>query len=531
LLPFDYYNVGIEVTGARPNRLTPNQRGQLTALVDEDKSRRSKLGRKRANPASAGYLVRTVNANTGEVDPALDIAEFRLDHADDPEMLAALDWIESGSNEVPVGGYILQRVTEEALEDERVRDQIAFDEWEAEKYNEMNRLRYEDEDDDTRDNRLTPNQRGQLTALVDEDKSRRSKLGRKRSNITPEGRDERLTVLREARANRLTPNQRGQLDLLVAEDTARRSKLGRKRSNITPEGRNERPTVLRETRANAPGDRQRRRKRGEHEHLLAQIQMTSRLLAEAEMNRPPREVERLSRMLDSLVDQAEQEGLRAQAEWSMRHGRDTGTEHGHAVSDEADYYLEPKSAYNLILAAQDAEESRLLRGSSTRGSARANRLTPNQRGQLTALVDEDKSRRSRLGRKRANPTASHFGPTETDAELLKALTLARKHLGHRSGPFHDDVPHATRDAAMKELVRIEAEAQDRGVRKNPTARERAALEMLIAEHDGRAAKRGYTAAKKSAAKKPAAKPAAKKPAAKPAAKKPAAKPAAKRTKK
>jgi hypothetical protein len=77
------------------------------------------------------------------------------------------------------------------------------------------------------------------------------------------------------------------------------------------------------------------------------------------------------------------------------------------------------------------------------------------------------------------------------------------------------------------LVRIEAEAQDRGVRKNPTARERAALEMLIAEHDGRAAKRGYTAAKKSAAKRPAAKPAAKKP----AAKKPAAKPAAKRTKK
>jgi hypothetical protein len=159
--------------------------------------------------------------------------------------------------------------------------------------------------------------------------------------------------------------------------------------------------------------------------------------------------------------------------------------------------------------------------------ARENRLTPNQRGQLTALVDEDKSRRSRLGRKRANPTASHFGPTETDAELLKALTLARKHLGHRSGPFHDDVPHATRDAAMKELVRIEAEAQARGVRKNPTARERAALEMLIAEHDGRAAKRGYTAAKKSAAKRPAAKPAAKKP----AAKKPAAKPAAKRTKK
>jgi len=104
LLPFDYYNVGIEVTGARPNRLTPNQRGQLDLLVAEDverrsklgrrrpnrltpnqrgqldllvaedKSRRSKLGRKRANPASAGYLVRTVNANTGEVDPALDIA-------------------------------------------------------------------------------------------------------------------------------------------------------------------------------------------------------------------------------------------------------------------------------------------------------------------------------------------------------------------------------------------------------------------------------------------------------------------------
>ena len=291
---------------------------------------------------------------------------------------------------------------------------------------------------------------------------------------------------------------------------ARRSKLGRKRSNATPEGRDERLAVLREARANAPGGKQKRRKRGDHEHLLAQIQMTSRLLAEAEMFRPDREIERLSRMLDSLVEQAEQEGLRDQAEWAMRHGRHTGVVDTPAASE----YEDLPSAYNPIFAAQDAEEQRLRAGASTRGAARANRLTSNQREQLTALVDEDKSQRSRLGRKRANPTDAHFGPTNTDAELLKALTSARKHLGHRSGPFHDDVPQKTQDAAMEELLRIEAEAQDRGVRKNPTARERAALEMLLAEHEGRVAKRNY-AAKKPAAKKPAAKkPAAKKPAAK-----------------
>ena len=324
-----------------------------------------------------------------------------------------------------------------------------------------------------RPNRLTPNQRDQLDLLVTEDVARRSKLGR-------------------SRPNRLTPNQRGQLDLLVTEDVARRSKLGRKRSNATPEGRDERLAVLREARANAPGGKQKRRKRGDHEHLLAQIQMTSQLLVEAEMFRPDREIERLSRMLDSLVEQAEQEGLRDQAEWAMRHGRHTGVVDTPAASE----YEDLPSAYNPIFAAQDAEEQRLRAGASTRGAARANRLTSNQREQLTALVDEDKSQRSRLGRKRANPTGSHFGPTNTDAELLKALTSARKHLGHRSGPFHDDVPQKTQDAAMEELLRIEAEAQDRGVRKNPTARERAALEALLAEHGDRATKRGPANAKK-----------------------------------
>ena len=345
-----------------------------------------------------------------------------------------------------------------------------------------------------RPNRLTPNQRGQLTTLVDEDTVRRSRLGRKRANVTPEGREERLSRLRArdnaegvpgTRPNRLTTNQRSQLTALVDEDVVRRSRLGRKRANGSVE----------EARDNASGVRERRRKRGEHEHLLAQIQMTSQLLSEAEVNRPPREVKRLSTMLDSLVEQAEHEGLREQAEWAMRHGRYTASPEDLRYPSIEDRY--DASAYHLIPAAQDAEERRLRAGTSTRGAARQSSRTASQRSQPTAHVDAAKPRRPR-------EVSAYFGSTNTNAELLKALSAARKHYGEKSGPFSDDVPQKKQDAAMKEFLQIEAEAQSRGVRKNPTARERAALEMLLAEHEGRVAKRNY-AAKKPAAKKPAAK--------------------------
>ena len=507
LLPFDYHNVGIEVAGPRPNRLTPNQRGQLTtlvdedtvrrsrlgrkranvtpegreerlsrlrardnaegvpgtrpnrlttnqrsqltALVDEDVVRRSRLGRKRANGSVDGVRVQMVDPETGNIVSEDTLAQFRADNAHDPEVSAALDWIDAGSTEVPVGLYILRRVGDEA-----------------------------------RENRLTTNQRSQLTALVDEDAVRRSRLGRKRANgaVNMENTVEKALATRE---NRLTTNQRSQLTALVDEDVVRRSRLGRKRANGSVE----------EARDNASGVRERRRKRGEHEHLLAQIQMTSQLLSEAEVNRPPREVERLSTMLYSLVEQAEHEGLREQAEWAMRHGRYTASPEDLRYPSIEDRY--DASAYHLIPAAQDAEERRLRAGTSTRGAARQSSRTASQRSQPTAHVDAAKPRRPR-------EVSAYFGSTNTNAELLKALSAARKHYGEKSGPFSDDVPQKKQDAAMKEFLQIEAEAQSRGVRKNPTARERAALEMLLAEHEGRVAKRNY-AAKKPAAKKPAAK--------------------------
>ena len=513
------------VPGARENRLTTNQRSQLTALVDEDVVRRSRLGRKRANGSVDGVRVQMVDPETGNIVSEDTLAQFRADNAHDPEVSAALDWIDAGSTEVPVGLYILRRVGDEARENRLTPEQRATmlsrkesarkrsleepTEQRAAMLRKMEkahaalrdaRKRSLEEPTEARENRLTPNQRSQLTALVDEDVVRRSRLGRKRANgaVNMENTVEKALATRE---NRLTTNQRSQLTALVDEDVVRRSRLGRKRANGSVE----------EARDNASGVRERRRKRGEHEHLLAQIQMTSQLLSEAEVNRPPREVERLSTMLDSLVEQAEHEGLREQAEWAMRHGRYTASPEDLRYPSIEDRY--EASAYHLIPAAQDAEERRLRAGTSTRGAARQSSRTASQRSQPTAHVDAAKPRRPR-------EVSAYFGSTNTNAELLKALSAARKHYGEKSGPFSDDVPQKKQDAAMKEFLQIEAEAQSRGVRKNPTARERAALEMLIAEHEGRVAKRNY-AAKKPAAKKPAAKkPAAKKPAAKkPAAKK------------